>query len=395
MKMKFLFSLLLISTLSVFADQHVLKFNGKEGAKTIVLISGDEEYRSEESMPMLAKILTVHHGFNCIVLFSWDKKGQYIDPNGHSTIKGWHYLNDADLMIVGTRFRKPDANDREILAKYLKAGKPVIGIRTATHGFKGKDLICEGLSLDDFGPKIIGDGWVSHHGKHKKQGTRGVINEKNASHPILNHVKDVFGPSDVYGIKALTEKDTILLRAAVTKNLDPDSEILEGQINSPMQALAWLHPYQIQGGSPGLTFATTLGGSVDFVNEDLRRMLINASYFLLGLDVPTKANVDFIDAFYPSFYSENRRIWKQRKLKITEFELGKTPYYPDFPNNPKWPYRAVPSKEKPLKRRPEMNAGPMKLSMMSPKIQHEKINDKPLKPGAFFFGMKSLVSRKL
>ena len=213
--------------------------------------------------------------------------------------------------------------------------------------------------------------------------------------PILNHVKDVFGPSDVYGIKALTEKDTILLRAAVTKNLDPDSEILEGKINSPMQALAWLHPYQIQGGSPGLTFATTLGGSVDFVNEDLRRMLINASYFLLGLDVPTKANVDFIDAFYPSFYSENRRIWKQRKLKITEFELGKTPYYPDFPNNPKWPYRAVPSKEKPLKLRPKMNVGPMKLSMMSPKIQHEKINDKPLKPGAFFFGMKSLVSRKL
>ena len=30
--------------------------------------------------------------------------------------------------------------------------------------------------------------------------------DKNAAHPILKGVTDVFGPSDVYGIKRLTER---------------------------------------------------------------------------------------------------------------------------------------------------------------------------------------------
>ncbi|WDE99431.1 c-type cytochrome [Lentisphaera profundi] len=340
--MIFRFSLLLLCTLAAFADQHVLKFQGKEGAKTIVLVAGDEEYRSEETMPMLGKILAKHHGFNCIVLFSWDNSGQYIDPNGQANVKGWHYLNDADLMIIGTRFRKPNAMDRQIIGKYLKAGKPVIGIRTSTHGFKGKDLICEGLNLDQFGPEIIGDGWVSHHGHHKRQGARGVIEKKNADHAILNNIKDVFAPSDVYGIRALTAKDTILLRGAVTKTLDPKSEKIAGPKNNPMQPLAWLHPYQVKGAKQGLTFTTTMGSSVDFVSEDLRRLLVNASYFLLGMDVPVKAQVDYIDPFYPSFYSANGKVWKERKLQITEFALGKATHYPDLPGSPKWPFRPVP-----------------------------------------------------
>ena len=343
----------------ISADQEVLKFEGKSGAKTIVLVAGDEEYRSEESMPMLAKILSKHHGFNCIVLFSWDNSGQYIDPNGQANVKGWHYLNDADLMIIGTRFRTPSKVDCDIIASYLKAGNPVIGFRTATHGFKGKDLIAEGLTLHAFGPQIIGDGWVSHHGRHKKQGARGVIEKANAAHSILNSVTDVFAPSDVYGIKALTTKDTILLRGAVTQSLAPNSEMIPGPKNNPMQPLAWLHPYQIKGGKQGMTFATTMGSSVDFVNEDLRRMLINASYFLLGLEVPKKANVDYIDPFYPSFYSANGKVWAKRKLQISEFALGEAPHYPDLPGSPKWDYRPVPPNEV-AKVIPKVNAKPLK-----------------------------------
>ena len=65
----------------------------------------------------------------------------------------------------------------------------------------------------------MGEGWVSHHGRHKVEGARGMVETKNAAHPILQRVTDVFGPSDVYGVKRLTEKDTILLRGAVTENL--------------------------------------------------------------------------------------------------------------------------------------------------------------------------------
>jgi hypothetical protein len=337
--------LFLLFAFTLNADPHILRFDGKADGKTIVLVAGDEEYRTEESMPMLGKILAKHHGFNCIVLFSWDHQGKYIDPNGQTNVKGWNYLKNADLMIIGTRFRRPNQADRQHIAQFLKAGKPIIGIRTSTHGFKGKEEITKGLTLDQFGPKIIGEGWVSHHGHHKGQGTRGVIESTNAKHPILSSVADIFGPSDVYGVRNLTSKDTILMRGAVTKNLDPKSEAISGPKNSPMQALAWLHPYQVDGGKNGLTFTTTMGGSVDFVNEDLRRMLINASYFLLGQEVPDKANVDYIDPFYPSFFSFDRKEWAKRKMTPAEFDLGKSPHYPDLPKNPKWPYRPTPSSE--------------------------------------------------
>ena len=74
----------------------------------------------------------------------------------------------------------------------------------------------------------MGEGWVSHHGRHKVEEARGVIESKNAKHPILNGVKDVFGPSGVYGIRRLTDKDTILLRGAVTETLDPKSKSVRG-----------------------------------------------------------------------------------------------------------------------------------------------------------------------
>ena len=91
-------------------DPYVLSLDGREGpgqGKLIVLVSGDEEYRTEESMPMLAKILSEKHGFSCKVLFSWDESGTYIDPDNHQGVRGWHYLDNADLMIIGTRFRNP------------------------------------------------------------------------------------------------------------------------------------------------------------------------------------------------------------------------------------------------------------------------------------------------
>jgi len=342
----------------LFANDKILRFAGKQGpgkGKTIVLVSGDIEYRTEESMPMLAKILSKRHGFDCIVIFSWDPTGKFLSPGNQTGVLGWNYLNEADLMIIGTRFRKPNADDRAHISKFLDSGKPVIGIRTATHGFRGNEKLGGKIRLNDFGPKIIGDGWVSHHGRHKYQGTRGVIEAKNAKHEILKSVNDIFGPTDVYGIKALTAKDTILLRGQVTETLAPDSKALAGKKNNPMQPLAWLHPYTSPKGTQGMTFATTLGASVDLVNEDLRRLLVNATYFLNVLKVPDKANVDFIDPFYPTFYGPAKHSrWSQLKLKASDFGLGKAPHFKDVQWSRPWPYRAKPtSKTKPAPSAPK------------------------------------------
>ena len=103
-----LLSLLLIISFQTAYSQESsdwLHYKPKQSAQTakkVVLISGDEEYRSEETLPMLAKILTTHHGFETVVLFAIDPKTKIIDPNNQNNIPGLHHLADADLMIIAT-----------------------------------------------------------------------------------------------------------------------------------------------------------------------------------------------------------------------------------------------------------------------------------------------------
>lgn len=348
--MQFLISccslILLIATNSQAADRLVFEaVNGGDSPKHIVLVSGDEEYRSEESMPMLGKILSQKHGFKCTVLFSLGPDGaKHIDSNNSSGVRGFDSLGTADLMIIGTRFRKPSAEDGAHVGVFLNAGKPVIGIRTATHAFNGKGDF-GGIGQGQFGRKILGEQWVNHHGSHKHQGALGVVEEANAKHPVLNSVSNVFAPSDVYGVTHLTEADTILMRAAVTESLDPESKPIEGDKNDPMQPFVWVHSYKTPDGKgEGKSVCTTAGASVDFVNEDLRRIVVNAAYFLTGQDVPAKADVEFVDPFYPSFFGfiKEKGYWPAINLKPEDFDLGKSPHVPDPKGSPEWNFRPQP-----------------------------------------------------
>ncbi|MCH2212964.1 MAG: ThuA domain-containing protein [Fuerstiella sp.] len=322
--------------------------NAGEKTKHIVLVAGDEEYRSEESMPMLAKILSRHHAYNCTVVFSFGPDGaKYVDPNNQQGLRGLEALQSADLMIIGTRFRQPSPEQTEYITDYLNAGRPVIGIRTATHAFRGEGTFGS-ISYGEFGRKILGEQWVSHHGRHKKEGARGVIQTEFAGHAILNGVRNVFAPSDVYGVIHLTADDQILLRGAVTASLDPKSEILsDDPRNDPMQPFAWLHTYTTPDGTgQGQSFCTTAGASVDLLSYDLRRLIVNAAYYLTGREVPAAADVRFVDPFYPSFYGfiRDQAYWKNANMTPQDYGPGKSPRMADPPGSPKWPFRAMPGK---------------------------------------------------
>lgn len=312
------------------AGGEVLKFPGVEGKPgnglKVVLVSGDEEYRSEEALPMLGKILSQHHGFECVVLFSWSEDGTHITPNNPAGIKGWEELADADLMVISTRFRNPSADDAKWVTEFLNEGRPIIALRTATHAFNGEGDF-GGVPYGEFGLKFVGEKWVAHHGEHKVEGARAVIEKENASHPVLNSVEDIFGPSDVYTVENLKEEATILLRGAVTETLAPDSKILEGAKNDPMQALAWVMPYDSPDGKKkGQTFTTTMGASVDLLSEDLRRLIVNAAYFLSDLDVPEQAEVSYVDPYDPAFYTfiKDDEFWREQNLQPQDFALGKS-----------------------------------------------------------------------
>ena len=185
------FAVLFGAFLAQAADDHIT-YEGKEGpgkGKHIVLLSGDEEYRSEEGLPMLAKILSQRHGFKCTVLFSLNDKGE-IDPTNQKSLSHPQALDSADAIIMLLRFRTwPD----EVYKHFDDAcnrGIPVIGLRTSTHAFRGK--------IGGFGKRVLGEGWVSHWGGHKREACRGVIEKGAEKNPILNGVTDVFADSDVY-----------------------------------------------------------------------------------------------------------------------------------------------------------------------------------------------------
>src|SRR5204863_6817740 len=141
--------------------------------KHIVLVSGDEEYRSEESLPQLGKILARHHGFKCTVLFAIDPKDGTINPIVTNNIPGLEALKTADLMIIFTRFRDLPDEQMKHIVDYVESGKPIIGLRTATHAFnikKGKTYDKFSFNAKDggFGRQILGETWISHHGNHGK-----------------------------------------------------------------------------------------------------------------------------------------------------------------------------------------------------------------------------------
>lgn len=315
------------------ANDHTLTFEPPEDSangKHIVLISGDEEYRSEESCPMLAKILAHHHGFRCTVLFAIDKEAGYINPYQNDNIPGTEILETADLCILATRWRVLPDEQMKPFFDYIQAGKPLIAYRTATHAFKSGRY--GGYDWKNFGVNVVGENWHSHHGKHKFEGGRGIIEKANADHPILNGVSDIYTASDIYGVVHLDQDAAkVLLRGQIIASLDPAAEPIKDGRNDPMMPLAWVKDYTPPSGNTGQIFATTAGAAVDFLSEDLRRLFINASLFLTKQEVPEEANVSFVDPYEPSFYGfVDGNAYLERKLTPSDFGLGKsTTVFPD------------------------------------------------------------------
>ncbi len=287
-------------------------YDGSDGpgkGKHIVLISGDEEYRSEETLPQLGKILAKRHGFKCTVLFAIDKNDGTINPNQNDNIPGLEALTTADLMINFTRFRNLPDEQMKYVVEYLESGKPIIGLRTATHAFniKGSKTYAK-YTWDSrewgggFGRQILGETWVSHHGKHGSQSTRGIFAKDMADHPILRGIKDgeIWGPTDVYGVHLPLPGDSMpLLLGQVVDGMKPADKAALGKQNEPMMPVAWIKTYQASGSKTGRVFTTTMGASQDFANEALRRLLVNASFWALGMEdqIPAKANVDLVGEY--------------------------------------------------------------------------------------------------
>ncbi len=295
-----------------------LKFSGGEGAgkgKHVVLLAGDEEYRSEESMPMLARILTEKHGFDTTVLFSADPDGT-INPEAGASLENAESLDSADALVMLLRFRHYSDETMTRFEAAVNRGVPLVALRTSTHIFNfPKDSAWAKWSWNHenggFGKTVLGETWISHWGKHKVEATRGMVEKGQEKNPLLNGVSDTFGDSDVYEA-APPEDATVLLRGFVLKGMEQDGELAnyskkrkdgtEQQINEPAMPVAWSRERKNEAGTTNKILTTTMGAATDLENEGLRRLVVNGVYWGLGLDVPEKADVTIVGEYKPTMY---------------------------------------------------------------------------------------------
>ena len=302
--------LFLAAALGAFAqpmDRLVFHGRGGTGAgKHIVLISGDDEYRSEQALPQLAKILSEHHGFDTTVLFSLDAATGTIVPDKHDNIPGLETLDSADLVVMLLRFRDlPDAQMKHIV-DYVQAGKPIVALRTSTHAFDIKSSpTYQRWSWNSkewdggFGRQVLGETWINHHGKHKVQSTRGIFVAGQEKSPILRGIAsgEIWVPTDVYSVRLpLPEGVQPLILGAVLESMEPTAAAVKGPQNEPMLPVAWTKSYR-----GGRVFTTTMGSAQDLLNDAFRRLVVNACYWAIGMDarIPAKADVRLVGKYDP------------------------------------------------------------------------------------------------
>lgn len=325
-------ALWVLTTSGLLSAADWVVYSGKQGpgsGKHIVLLSGDEEYRSEEGLPMLAKILAERHGFKCTVLFSINPTDGTIDPTVTTNIPGIEALANADMVVMLLRFRELPDEKMKYFDDYLKAGKPIMGLRTSTHAWsynKNKQSPFSKYHWQSkewpggFGQQVLGDTWISHHGNHGKESTRGIINEKLKDHPVLRGVTDIWGPSDVYGIAHLPANAQVLVYGQVLAGMDPADQPVTGKKNDPMMPLVWLREYTSESGKKSRIFTTTMGASVDLESEGLRRLLVNGCYWAMRMEdkIPPRANVNYVGDYLPTFFGFGKH---SKGVKPSDHEL--------------------------------------------------------------------------
>ncbi|HEX6963959.1 MAG TPA: ThuA domain-containing protein [Lacipirellula sp.] len=268
-------------------------------AKTtkVVFVTGDDEYASELSMPMMALILANHHGMTPFVLYAVNDKDER-DPHGQS-IPGLHLLRDADVAVFFMRWRALPEDQLDEIIKYAESGKPMIGIRTTSHAFKYDGPPGDKWNAE-FAERWFGQSWIEHYG-HNNSTLARVVDEQ-ADHPILRGVDDEFwAHSWLYvqnkGDDKLANDVTVLMEGDAILGSEPGGEKFGNA-----EPLAWTREIKLDDGGTQRTFYTSLGHPRDFENEDVRKLLVNAIYWSLGReeDIPEDgAKVDVIGEYTP------------------------------------------------------------------------------------------------
>jgi type 1 glutamine amidotransferase len=242
MKVYAFLPLLVLSALQLFAAN----------PPTIVFVSGEFEYHSRETFPAFAKQLQQEYNLKTVVLERpADEKMQ--------SIPGLEQLEQADLLVIMIRRMVLPEEQLNRFKKYLDSGKPLIGLRTASHSFE---------NWKEFDAQVLGGNYQNHHGNKFKTSVSIIPEAKE--NPLLRGVTGFLSDGSLYKNTPLRAGSVPLLRGTI-----------EGQ---PSEPVAWTHEYR-----GGRIFYSSLGHPNDFKNESFVNLVHNAMEWTLNKPLEKRA----------------------------------------------------------------------------------------------------------
>ena len=271
---------------------------GKAGKPYVHFFAAEAEYGAFYSMPMLAEMLNNYHGFSVSVSYALDADGN-IDSRVHGGLKGLELLEHADLMVLFTRTKLLTKKTSVLLQGYLDSGKPIVGFRTANHGFRfeKEDPAAKYLDTEGWGHKgpqlcrMWKHKFGGHHGGSKKDGylTEIFLDRKTSMHPILNGFQPYKDPRHLY----------ILLHEPGKKTYD-FTPLVHGKalkIFDHKKHLPIIQPTVIISETPRRTVYSSTCGADTFKHPSARRLALQSFFWALKLEdqIPEDGlKVDFL-----------------------------------------------------------------------------------------------------
>jgi hypothetical protein len=335
-------------------NPNTVVWEGEKGpgkGKHIVFIAGDHEYRGEETLPALARIMAKHYGFKSTFIVTTDPKTGHIDP-GSNHITNLEALKTADLMVVFLRFQHFPDDQMQHIEDYLASGKPVIGLRTSTHGFNGlKGKFAkynEGFKGDGdtwrfgFGEEILGEHWVGHFGRNHRQSSNLVLEKDQRDHPVLRGIEKAHAMCGGY-VGHPKDGSITLARGHVLDGMTPDSPPTKNEKQKKRHSVAWVRQYDPKKPTSRV-FATTHGASQDIVSDGFRRMIVNAHFWCLGMEDAIKKDmpIAFVGPYNPVKFGFGTH---RKGVKPADIAGWDTPIYTSSA-----PTKRPPRKNKPKKK---------------------------------------------
>lgn len=238
----------------------------------VVMLIGEDEYETADTLPAFAEAELEKRGLRVTAV--------HANPRDLNDFPGIEALKTADLMLVSVRRRTPPAAQLELVRQFVAAGKPVVGIRTASHAFSlrdGRQPPAGHAAWPEFDAQVLGGHYTGHHDNKPDGAQRTLIWRlpSAAGHPILEGVPDgeITVGSWLYKTSPLAKTTVPLLQGRV-----------EGR--EPDEPVAWTNT-TAQGGR---VFYASLGHPSDFELPAFRRLLLGGIFWALGKPVPAAAD---------------------------------------------------------------------------------------------------------